>query len=374
MPRPRSRLADIDLDFEDDGGEIAFSDGEDDGAFVMGRRDRAKRRSQRRKERRGLLDGAGFQAPPPLRQQAQQPQGLDDFSNLMGGGGEDDEDDDDDASEIPETEDGASMVDDDASDMESVEDLGNTPGVQKQQQASNGYNSVEDEKLDLLNKLDRLKSKGIKVRDDLNVYSSIEDIRLEYKRVTFSTEMDRGLSFARKMLVTTVTGLEFLNTRFDPFDGVNLEGWAESVHENIDDYTDVLEELYMKYRGKAKVAPEIKLLLMLGGSAATHHITTTMFKSVMPDVNEILRQSPGLKEQMVNATKKAASASNPDISAKLDAFLSGGRPPTQSSRPENQNQEEAEAAEEVREDVSDIVSEASTATSSKRKKKVVVNL
>ena len=35
-----------------------------------------------------------------------------------------------------------------------------------------------------------------------------------------------------KMLMACVTGIEYLNNRFDPFD-VKLEGWSESVPTKI---------------------------------------------------------------------------------------------------------------------------------------------
>ena len=49
------------------------------------------------------------------------------------------------------------------------------------------------------------------------------------------------------MLVACVTGIEFLNNKFDPFD-VKSGGWSESVHENVNDYDDVFEELHEKYK------------------------------------------------------------------------------------------------------------------------------
>ena len=56
------------------------------------------------------------------------------------------------------------------------------------------------------------------------------------------------------MLIALVTGIEFLNTKFDPFD-IKLEGWSENVHENVNDYDDVFEELHEKYKSKAQMAP-----------------------------------------------------------------------------------------------------------------------
>ena len=42
-----------------------------------------------------------------------------------------------------------------------------------------------------------------------------------------------------------MTGLEFMNKRYNPFE-IQLEGWSENVMENVDDYDEVFEELYVK--------------------------------------------------------------------------------------------------------------------------------
>jgi hypothetical protein len=109
------------------------------------------------------------------------------------------------------------------------------------------------------------------------------------------------------MLVACVTGLEFLNKRYNPFE-IQLEGWSESVMENVDDYDGVFEELYVKYRSKVSVAPEIKLIMMLGGSAMMFHLTNSMFKSVMPNMNDVMKQNPDLVKNMMAAVQNTTRA------------------------------------------------------------------
>jgi hypothetical protein len=94
-----------------------------------------------------------------------------------------------------------------------------------------------------------------------------------------------------------VTGVEYMNNKFDPFD-IDLDGWGESVHENLEDYDDIFEDLYEKYKDRAKMAPELRLMFALGGSAFMFNITNKMFKSSMPGMSDIRRQNPGLAEQM----------------------------------------------------------------------------
>ena len=53
-------------------------------------------------------------------------------------------------------------------------------------------------------------------------------------------------------MLAAVTGLEFLNNRFDPFD-FKLDGWSEQVNEDLGDYDEIFGELHEKYNSKGKV-------------------------------------------------------------------------------------------------------------------------
>ena len=175
-------------------------------------------------------------------------------------------------------------------------------GSFQEETPSKGYTSIDEEKSDLLNKLARLEKKGFAVNKRLNAYSNIDELRSEVKRITYSIDVEQSVRFSRRMLVACVTGLEFLNKRYNPFE-IQLEGWSESVMENVDDYDGVFEELYVKYRSKVNVAPEVKLIMMLGGSAMMFHLTNSMFKSVMPNMNDVMKQNPDLVKNMMAAVQ-----------------------------------------------------------------------
>jgi Family of unknown function (DUF5767) len=169
---------------------------------------------------------------------------------------------------------------------------------------SEGYATIEDEKADLLNKITRLIKKGIPSSARLTIYSDIEEIRTEYKRMMYSIEVDRSIKFQRRILVACVTGLEYLNDKFDPFD-LELNGWSQNMMENIDDYDGVFEELYNKYKTKVAVAPEVKLIMMVGGSAMMFHLTNSMFRAAVPNVNQVMQQNPELMRNMVDAVQRS---------------------------------------------------------------------
>jgi len=130
-------------------------------------------------------------------------------------------------------------------------------------------------------------------------------------------------------MMAAITGLEFLNNKFDPFD-LKLDGWSESVNENIIDYDEIFEELSEKYGGKSEMAPEIKLLMMLGGSAFMFHLTNTMFKTSIPGMDDIMKQNPDLMKQFAKA---AVSSINPeDKKSSVNRTI-----PTQKTPPQRKN-------------------------------------
>jgi len=171
---------------------------------------------------------------------------------------------------------------------------------------SPGYNSIDDEKADILNKLARLEKKGHHTNKKLTVYSDINELRSELKRIMYGIETDQSIRFSRRMLIACVTGVEFLNKRYNPFD-LALDGWSESVMENVDDYDGVFEELYHKYKTKMHVAPEVKLIMMLGGSAMMFHLTNSMFKAAIPNMNDVMKQNPDLMKNMMDAVKNTTA-------------------------------------------------------------------
>ena len=143
------------------------------------------------------------------------------------------------------------------------------------------------EGLTILERMDRKGISGTK----MSMSNTLEEINSEVSRRKDSKGLEASLRFQRSMLTTVTSGMEFLNSRYDPL-GLHLDGWSEQVNENIEDYDEIFEELYDKYKDKSKVAPEVRLILSLGLSAGMCHVTNTMFKSRMPGMDDILRNNP----------------------------------------------------------------------------------
>jgi hypothetical protein len=169
------------------------------------------------------------------------------------------------------------------------------------------------EKFKYLRKLEVLEKKGVELSKKYNMESSLQEMMGEYETIMEEKTKQNSVKFQGNMLMAIINGMEFLNNKFDPFD-IKLDGWSEQVNENINDYDDVFGELYEKYKSKASMAPELKLLFQLGGSAMMVHMTNTMFKSAMPGMDDILRQNPDLMRSFQNAAVNSMAQTSPGFS------------------------------------------------------------
>ena len=179
------------------------------------------------------------------------------------------------------------------------------------------YEEIQQEKHELLFKLSRLEKSGYNSSRRYTMASPLEDIQYEYSKVKRQRDVDKSIKFQRKMLMAFASGVEFLNGRFDPLD-LKLDGWSESCMENISDYDEVFEELHDKYADKVQMAPELKLLMMVGGSAFMFHMTNTLFKSSMPGMGDILKNNP---EIMRNISQAAMNSMGENLGEDRDDIM-----------------------------------------------------
>jgi len=163
------------------------------------------------------------------------------------------------------------------------------------------------EKADLINKLSRLEGKGFTISKRYTMDNSLEEIKMEFERLMDARNLEGSIKFQRQMMMGLVTGMELMNNKFNPFDW-QLDGWSESVHENVDDYDEVFEELYDKYKGKGNMPPEARLLFMMVGSGFMFHMSNSFFRSKIGNMSmdDILKNNPGLAKQMAAAAAQAA--------------------------------------------------------------------
>jgi|UniRef100_A0A6C0BXH5 hypothetical protein len=196
------------------------------------------------------------------------------------------------------------------------------------QEPTRSNEEILKEKFECLRKLQALEKKGIELSKHYTMDSALSEMQGEYESIKAEHEKKSSSKFQGKMLMAAVTGLEFLNSKFDPFD-VKLDGWAEQVGENVDDYDDIFSELHDKYKSKASMAPELKLLFQLGGSAVMVHMTNSMFKNSIPGMDDIMRQNPDLMQQFTKAAVSQMEEDKPGFGGFMNMMNEpSARPPS----------------------------------------------
>jgi hypothetical protein len=176
------------------------------------------------------------------------------------------------------------------------------------------------EKFKFLRKLEALEKKGVELSKKYNMESSLQEMMGEYETIMEEKTKQNSVKFQGNMLMAIINGIEFLNSKFDPFD-IKLDGWSDQIQENLNDYDEIFSELHDKYKSKASMAPEIKLLFQLGGSAMMVHMTNTMFKSAMPGMDDILRQNPDLMRSFQNAAVNSMAQTSPGFSGFMSNLM-----------------------------------------------------
>ena len=217
-------------------------------------------------------------------------------------------------------------------------DSGGSSSSGSSSKSENKHDSKK-EKQEILLKLIALEKKGIELTKK---YSMSSELDLHKNQA----EIDVSVKFQQKLLMAAVTGLEFMNNKFDPLN-IKLDGWSESVMDNLDDYESIFIKLHEKYKHRADLPPELQLLVTLTGSAFMFHLTKTMFASSMPKGMDSV-QTQEIMKNISNAMKsddKPGEMSGPSLN--LSNVLSQGRPPAKVSFDDASSSGTVETSKEV---------------------------
>lgn len=152
---------------------------------------------------------------------------------------------------------------------------------------------IQLEKLDMLRKLGELAQKGVTLSQKYTINSDLDAMRFEYELHNSIRAKQNSINWMSNVMMNCVYGIEMLNDKYDPF-SVNLTGWSQHMNRDINNYYDVFGELYEKYNKPGKsVPPEIKLLLMITGSATKFAIQNTISGS-LPNIGDKFKEDPEL--------------------------------------------------------------------------------
>lgn len=204
---------------------------------------------------------------------------------------------------------------DDASVRSSVGSGGSSAKPSKGKRASPAkkekpkFASILAEKHDLIFRMNRMCTRGGKQSRTMTVNDSLDELRCECERMQREIETDKSVKFQRSLMTSFATGVECLNARWN-FAGLKLDGWSQSLQDDMDNYDEVFEELHAKYSTKSVMPPEIKLVMMVASSAFMFHMSKSMFSSV-PGMEEAMRDDPALARAVAAAVAKKAHKNEP---------------------------------------------------------------
>lgn len=163
--------------------------------------------------------------------------------------------------------------------------------------------NLKFKKMECLTKLLNIKNSGIELTRNYNMNSDLEEMESELKYHTDLHTKKNGISLAKSFLCNCITGLEFLNEKYDPF-GFKLSGWSEHIKSNKDEFDEVFGELIEKYKGNGKkMEPELKLVMLLIISAGSFHLTQSLSTN-LPGIGDIIKTNPELLTKIQNNINK----------------------------------------------------------------------
>lgn len=136
---------------------------------------------------------------------------------------------------------------------------------------------------------------NIKLSRSYTIDSDYHEMVAELKFHNDIRNKINNVGMAKNILFNVIGCLELANSKYDPF-GFNLEGWSEHLKStNEETLTDILGELYEKYKSTGSIiSPEVRLLLVLCGSAAQYHLIQSS------GMKEIVNQNPELAKGINN--------------------------------------------------------------------------
>jgi hypothetical protein len=147
------------------------------------------------------------------------------------------------------------------------------------------------EKVELITRITNLNKLGFSATRKFSIRDDLDEIRYEFYRLQRENNVKKSMKTMQKILISITTAVEMLNNHFDPFN-FKLDGLSKSIMLSIDDFTDVFEQLYDKYSGKSKVAPELQLVFALCSAAVFHHAGNCIKSAATADAKQTARREP----------------------------------------------------------------------------------
>lgn len=190
------------------------------------------------------------------------------------------------------------------------------------------YNDDEDEdvddwyrRLDLMRQLGELKQHGVQLSQSYDFDSNIKMMEKEIEIHKNIRSKHNAVSWMGGLMVYMVKGLETFNDSFNPFD-ISMKGLHKQINGDIDNYYEVLGEIYEKHTSSGKpMNPWFKLGMMLAGATLTSQMGKIGTEEIIKETDKIEKDEDfmaSLKAKKANDYKQKLEQ---DGKAKMDKHI-----------------------------------------------------
>ena len=152
---------------------------------------------------------------------------------------------------------------------------------------------------------DIVEKHNVKLSKKYTIDDDPDDMEAEYEIHKERRNRNNQVKFYKQILLNIICGVEFVNDKYNPFD-FKLTDWSKQIATDLDDYTEVLEEIYEKYKSKGgKLAPELRLLFMIIMSGITFHLSKILFGA--EGLKNLTSKNPNILNSLLNGLMKGGT-------------------------------------------------------------------
>lgn len=177
-------------------------------------------------------------------------------------------------------------------------------------------NELIRKKMRLLKELEKMASKGVKLRQSYNMESDIAAMEFEYNLHKDEGAKQNSVKLMGSALLIMVNVLQMANDQYNPFD-FKLDGWQDCIVSDMDNYYDVFGEIYDKhYKVGSASPPEMRLLMLLISSIMALQMRKCMNNFMGAKQTEQPKVDP--EEKFKNYVKKEQTKNNKIVEEQIE--------------------------------------------------------
>lgn len=156
---------------------------------------------------------------------------------------------------------------------------------------------------DAYSNLQHLKQKyNVTLSRDYTIDDDPDEMEAEHTMLKDRRHKNNQIKLYKNIFLNIICGCEFLNEHYNPFE-FKLKDWSKTVASDMNEYVEILEEIYEKYKHiGGGTAPEIRLLFMIVMSGVTYHLSQTLFGS--DGLGDAVKNNPNAAGKLLNGLLK----------------------------------------------------------------------